>query len=64
MEATASNIFLVFWTALIQTLLWRDRKLAAKSETAGSLADSDDLAAPGSDYDEKKAVRTEISSPT
>ncbi|KAG4444328.1 hypothetical protein IFR05_000202 [Cadophora sp. M221] len=58
--AIVLNILLIFWTALIQTLLWRDRKLAAKAESEGSLSDSDDLAAPGSDYDEKKAVRTGI----
>ncbi|KAG4416248.1 hypothetical protein IFR04_010594 [Cadophora malorum] len=54
------NILLIFWTAMIQLLLWRDKKNAAKAETDGSFAESDDAAAQVSEYEEKKAVRTSI----
>lgn len=46
---------------MIQLLLWRDKKNAAKVEIDGSLAESDDSAAQGSIYDGKKAVRTDVS---
>tara|TARA_R110002060_G_scaffold8896_15_gene13166 strand:- start:897 stop:1046 length:150 start_codon:yes stop_codon:yes gene_type:complete len=45
---------------MIQLLLWRDKKNAAKAETDGSFAESDDAAAQVSEYEEKKAVRTSI----
>ncbi|PVH82352.1 MFS general substrate transporter [Cadophora sp. DSE1049] len=55
------NTLLIFWTAMIQLLLWRDKKNAAKAESDGSLAESDYIAAQGSEYDEKKAARTDVS---
>ena len=46
---------------MIQLLLWRDKKNAAKAEIDGSLAESDDIVAQGSIYDGKKAIRTVVS---
>ncbi|KAL2075029.1 hypothetical protein VTL71DRAFT_8809 [Oculimacula yallundae] len=57
------QILLILWTAIIQILLWRDKKIAAKAESEGSLAgsqDSDSQVNASKDFDEKKAVRTEV----
>ncbi|CZT51803.1 related to transporter protein [Rhynchosporium secalis] len=57
------QILLIGWTAAIQILLWRDKKIAARAESEGSLADSQDSDGQGSSrkyFDEKRAVQTEI----
>jgi MFS transporter, ACS family, pantothenate transporter len=52
----------VFVTAVIQYLLWRDKRKAARGEFEGSWSASRENDSPplqASNIDEKKAVRTE-----
>jgi len=47
-------------TAAIQVLLWRDKKIAARAESEGSLAVSLESGSPpleAGEFDEKKPVR-------
>jgi hypothetical protein len=49
---------LVLLTAIVQLLLWRDKRNAAKLESQSrDSQDSDNPLLEGSDVDEKKAVR-------
>jgi hypothetical protein len=52
----------VVWTAIIQVLLWHDKKNTATTESESLLSaspTSGTLQLQGSDVDEKKTVRTE-----
>lgn len=65
-QANTCSFPTVLVTATIQLLLWRDRKIAAKLALLESLStsrdsDPDSPALGGSEFDEKKVVRDEIS---
>ena len=48
----------VIVTAVIQLLLWRDRRKAARAESEGSLPEFQDSDIQTSDVDEKKVAGT------
>jgi hypothetical protein len=52
-------LIIVVWTAIIQALLWRDKRNTAAEELESSLSASSTSGTQGSDVDEKRFARTE-----